>query len=148
MNLKRGPRRGLQQTVSVAGRGGEAADFVSGAFELQYEDGEAGSLSAHTSIPVYEATRSNRVQRIAFDTLLAADLTISHIVGHVNALKHKTEIVDQSLTKELDWDRKEHLATSVTDCRYALTNPFPGAGIIADTLLRFLLRIHRTRRRY
>lgn len=44
MNLKRGPMRGLQQTVSVAGRGVKAADFVSGTFELQYEDGEAGSL--------------------------------------------------------------------------------------------------------
>ena len=89
----------------------------------------------HTRIPVHEATRSNSVQRATFDTLLAANLAVFHIVGHVNGVKHKTEIVDQSLTKELDWDGKEHLATSVTDYRDALTSPFPGTGIVADALM-------------
>lgn len=44
MNLKRGPMRGLQQTISVSRRCGEVVGFVSGPSGSQYRDGEAGSL--------------------------------------------------------------------------------------------------------
>ena len=86
MNLKRGPMRGLQKTVSVEGRC-EEVRFVSGAFRVVCERGRARVVwTIHTSVPVYESTGSDRIQRTAFVTCLAADVASPDIKCHVNTL--------------------------------------------------------------